>query len=1097
MEIGTADTPDTTDTADLSDVPGEDADATRCEGVDCQNTGVCQAGVCNCDGTGFTGDRCEEDIDECLEPDLCGDFADCINSDGAFTCECQEGFERADDRCVPARGPLRVETVDIAVPGACIRASVAPNSMEVDIGGEFTVDAEGGVVFIDPDCTNNPEGPLRMDPESRRLEVSVLVTQEAQSTTIRANGRGFDEGTATIRIATDYVWRDDRTNRVLVVYNVNDPDAQDIAEFYAGARSIPLDRLCPVSLPRGHFATPDELIVARDQIAERCLCPLVDEEDADCTAGSVHDYIAAQPITHLTLIRGMPARITGTRWPTRGEDPAFDYYLSHTLTTDEDIFAPGTTGRINTGYDYEIYDDRIGPGLDPAAHGYFAVGRVQAITIGRTFDLIDRTLEAERTGFSGNIASEALVDPRAKLNPGRFFTSTVDPSCLAYLTRDPFEFRSPESSWPFDRCRWGTTGTRLEGPYDGMMPGFTNTTIPSPTNVSWFVGSAPRGDNPINNFQAFHDYNTMLQWRTRPGDCVTECSQFDDPDERQSCRVNSRDYFHEINTECVGVHPHFIGQQFRSWPVQYYGFYPEGWRPFYGGESERIAPRNLETGGFQDDRFTDGAFLRFGGASPEEFNEDVCVAIDGTERACPERSVVNIERMYQRREPVALPDEDARLIIRFRYRNQGAPGARMQIGLKLGGQESWAETAMGEVPFLSLEEDHLEWTLAEYEVLVPPEVDRNPRFVRLQFDGRLHRQLRGFFDLDTVELSLVGSEDNLVGDEFASFDYGPPRTTHHGGSATDVIDRMGGIGYWGSSSHHITGGGAYGPRQVASRVFAGSTLGEALADKDAKSGIAYVDPLLRPYGVRLHNALYEELVDKYPRGSGTNTDPEARRFFFSAFDGTDSTQSVRWSLTFCPGIDLADCDDWNPLIGGQGAVKDHPIDPGLLAALPDEPTYVRLRAWRPDRPEDHISAYAWLDYQDGEYIYPEECRFDLDGNGIVNSIDERLLPPAFACSEDALRFDLNDDGRVDSADREIFEDAFGPDSPYDFDEDGRVDRRDRSLLLAAACGAELPEEYDVNDDGEINEEDVALIHEQLGFDQCPCVNELVQCRSGL
>jgi hypothetical protein len=74
-----------------------------CENIDdcmsdsCLNGGNCSdivsGFVCYCPDT-YSGITCEEDIDECaLSMDTCVVNSQCINTDGSYTCPCDEGFE--------------------------------------------------------------------------------------------------------------------------------------------------------------------------------------------------------------------------------------------------------------------------------------------------------------------------------------------------------------------------------------------------------------------------------------------------------------------------------------------------------------------------------------------------------------------------------------------------------------------------------------------------------------------------------------------------------------------------------------------------------------------------------------------------------------------------------------------------------------------------------------------------------------------------------------------------------------------------------------------------------------------------------------------
>ena len=76
----------------------EIAKADPCDPNPCLNGGICSVGaegtaICDCNETGWTGDACDTDIDECAADESpCGANQVCANTDGGFECACADGF---------------------------------------------------------------------------------------------------------------------------------------------------------------------------------------------------------------------------------------------------------------------------------------------------------------------------------------------------------------------------------------------------------------------------------------------------------------------------------------------------------------------------------------------------------------------------------------------------------------------------------------------------------------------------------------------------------------------------------------------------------------------------------------------------------------------------------------------------------------------------------------------------------------------------------------------------------------------------------------------------------------------------------------------
>lgn len=87
--------------------PGWEGSGIDCTDIDfcasfpCKHNGTCEefsdgsSFNCICDGTGYRGDRCEIEIDECSDPDLNQCNQNCINAIGGkpgYTCSCEPGY---------------------------------------------------------------------------------------------------------------------------------------------------------------------------------------------------------------------------------------------------------------------------------------------------------------------------------------------------------------------------------------------------------------------------------------------------------------------------------------------------------------------------------------------------------------------------------------------------------------------------------------------------------------------------------------------------------------------------------------------------------------------------------------------------------------------------------------------------------------------------------------------------------------------------------------------------------------------------------------------------------------------------------------------
>jgi hypothetical protein len=78
-----------------------DTNIDECASNPCQNSGVCSdqvnGFVCNCGGTGHSGDFCEINVDDCT-PSICQHGGVCTDGISTVTCDCS-GTGYSGDRC--------------------------------------------------------------------------------------------------------------------------------------------------------------------------------------------------------------------------------------------------------------------------------------------------------------------------------------------------------------------------------------------------------------------------------------------------------------------------------------------------------------------------------------------------------------------------------------------------------------------------------------------------------------------------------------------------------------------------------------------------------------------------------------------------------------------------------------------------------------------------------------------------------------------------------------------------------------------------------------------------------------------------------------
>lgn len=863
-----------------------------------------------------------------------------------------------------------MESADYVAVGGCVEVVVTL----LDEAGLATTPPDGLEVAL----TATAELSLSLESDCSAGSSAVDGALSSSASTMSVYARGLAIGSAEIAATSAAVapavlgievapaFDFEATARgALVLHNTNVPEALALARYYADARGIDASHICGVALPPGTMATADELLGARRTIVESCICPLIDltVRPEPCVVARASDIAAVSPITHLVTTKGMPTRLTETGWTLDEESPSLAPFLSYLIYHDDAIFGDDTKRSLAPLYPRLSPASYAPPPVDPAELGWAAWGQIEATTFARTRALIDRTLAAERDGFRGNILIEdASSTPLWSYL--RELTQSFDPTCTDYLTHTPFVFGTPESSWPYARCRVGTTGSTVGDAPSGSIPGELGTTIPNPVSVGLFLGANP-GPNTQTGFDGF---DVMRRWHRDTAICNQLCLDRGPPAEIARCQASSVDIFGELDSECVGAAPGFLAFQLRSWPVQHMGFFPSGWAPVATGAEERDAPRVLTGGAYRDARFTDDAYVRFGGADFEAAapaGTPQCQYEDGTTHACEERVVTAFGLRVPIDPPLPFVSGRRSFTVRMRYRNAASPGgALVGWGVFDGvGTQQW------EVGWTLIDAAHPSWTLHEFPVVA--DQSRLPGVTQLEHMYIYvivspDKPALGYLDLDGIEVVDDSTGRALLRPSLGSF----AETSHEenvpGDFAANVIDRMGGIGAWGSSSHFITGGWAFrAADRFAPMLFSGRTVGEALlAAERPQSGLVYADPLYRPVAIRL-SAHDGASVVSVPR---LDTLGDERFLHATAMLGRDHAPSVAWTVASCEDGSIETCEResrFTVVREGVGAIEDLAIDWTELVALSDStPVAVfRLTVLRPGIPDEPFSSYVRVQYR--------------------------------------------------------------------------------------------------------------------------------------
>jgi Thrombospondin type 3 repeat len=751
----------------------------------------------------------------------------------------------------------------------------------------------------------------------------------------------------------------------LVVYNTNAAEAQTIAQHYRVARGLAANQLCPVQMPTGTYASKDELLGARKQILTNCICPAIPsgQRPADCAANPAATA-QVSPFTHLVMVRGLPSRLFGTGWRNDEMEPALDPYLAWLLYNDASEMLDCAPGECKVGPNAKDLTKmslsnlipylsqpngfaqlRYPRALDPRLDRFLAYGRIEAMTTARTLDLIDDTLAAEARGFVGNVVTEGAQE----FEPLRELTGSLASQCVGYTGNS--------STWPHAACRTGTTAS-TSAAQPGGVPGEANTEIPQAVGVGLMLGT----EIMVNGHHGFDGFATMKNWRKSGASCNPLCAN-------QACSTRTFDYFGELDSSCVGGAPGLMGFQLRSFPVSYYGFYPAGWATAGTGHEETTPGLVLAGGAAAGQRY-----LHLGAHDVGNRDASLCTRSDGSVVGCAEHVVTYLVKDISF---ATARSNSNSFWVSFAHRNQTA--GTLQVMIQLIDSSGKVSTDIEAVPLAAT--TSTAWHVAGPVTLAATSPIADVKSVHLELTAPFSGGFGGFLDLDDVRLVDARVGDQLLTAAVGSFEDTQHAVTHLGDYASNAIDRLGAIAWWGSSSHFLTGGLAFADaKRVARAIFAGRSLGESVAQgRFLESGLFYGDPLYRPSAAAIYfvpastsKRSATSLGDISTSGQliTARTKATYRDLFINVLHGADHIATVNWEISTCtgpPGVPIAaeTCASWITQPVQTGAVKEHRIRwlDDLIDDRLDQFVVIRLKVWNAGEEDQALYDFAYLDYR--------------------------------------------------------------------------------------------------------------------------------------
>lgn len=709
-------------------------------------------------------------------------------------------------------------------------------------------------------------------------------------------------------------------NDVLVITNDNSIDSIKVGTHYAERRGIAAANVIHVKSPNQYFISWVQFQSLRDQILRFGICPSVplsqrplacsDPTQPIYTEANVNALTAVTPIRYIVMTRGVPTIFQVEPRAFYDPFPPVDNYLRFWLAR---YFSTDVRFGSFKEREKSFRDGGGQRNILPAQDREYAVGRVDGVDLSSTIGLIDRTIAVEQQGIFGKLFGSAGGDggltqwtdreTGVSIYPGegapwRYLLGTFNesrPECSAYATASHY-FSFAQNSTQ-GRAPEYCTAQFQKGSPNELPPAHPASRHPLPVDALVYIGSLD-GQTLAGGFN-----NQLLNWRRATG-CATLCSGTPDP---VACRADSIDPVKEINTACVGVAPGFIGYQHQSFPLSYLGIWPTGWTSQAEGGQQMDVPRIDPTRGYDD------SFSLWYDRPDETPNAQCYQYTNGIFNAalntCKSNRYIRLRSVVGATGINGVSPPSYKL--QFRYRTESVPSATAFAssvtffypkaagvicpdGLSgaITGTQCTVTNALNHSIAPGSSAD---WIFAERAFSPPPNAaGLNFTSIRVEFFGNLPGGNLGF---DTISLTDLRTATQLLPNPSFS---GGHRQTAAGDHAALFLGRLGGSAFWGSTSHHMTGGHAFESNALETLIYfmRGLPLAEAVwFDDDTETGLLYGDPLYSPAAIRINSLNRWNYIVAQP----------AQPLVGSTINGRGIAVTTNYSVHYCKGSDFYLC----------------------------------------------------------------------------------------------------------------------------------------------------------------------------------------------